>query len=117
MCVALLADAHLGGPGGGPEPLVEQLLALPRVGVERLVILGDLFHVWVAHRRFETPLVAQVLDAVDELRCQGIEVDYVEGNRDFFVIGGDYEANFDVVDLEVEFEVGGARVLAAFAAA
>jgi UDP-2,3-diacylglucosamine hydrolase len=112
VTVALLADAHLGGPGGGAAPLMAQLAALPASGVGRLVILGDLFQAWVGLPQFETPEVAAVAAALADLRRRGLRVDYVEGNRDFFLAGSGYADLFDAVALEVAFEAGGRRYLA-----
>lgn len=110
--VAVIADAHLGGPGGDAAPLVAQLAALPAKGCRRLIFLGDIFQVWVGSRQFETDEVRAVLAAVSELRRQGVAVDYVEGNRDFFLADGPYAAAFDRVASEVAFEDGGRRFLA-----
>ncbi len=112
MPVAIVADAHLGGPGGPAGPLIEQLDALPERGCERLILLGDLFHVWVGLPRFETEEVRQVLAAVGRLRARGVVVEYVEGNRDFFLAGGPYAGHFDKVCLETSFTAGGRRLLA-----
>jgi UDP-2,3-diacylglucosamine hydrolase len=112
VSIALLADAHLGGPGGGAAPLVAQLAALPAQGVGRLVLLGDLFQAWVGLPQFETPDVAAVARALFELRQRGLRIDYVEGNRDFFLAGSPYAHLFDAVTLEVAFTAGGRRYLA-----
>jgi UDP-2,3-diacylglucosamine pyrophosphatase LpxH len=112
MSVALLADAHLGGPGGVAAPLVAQLAALPAQGVERLLLLGDLFQAWVGLPQFETPEVTAVVAALRDLRRRGLRVDYVEGNRDFFLAASPYAGAFDAVALEVAFETGGVRYLA-----
>lgn len=112
MPVAVIADAHLGGPGGRPEPLVEQIDSLEPEGCDRLLLLGDLFHVWVGIRRFESPEVAAVTAALERLRGRGIPVDYVEGNRDFYLEGSYYERFFDSVGTEVSFTAGGRRYLA-----
>lgn len=112
MAVAVIADCHLSGPGGEPEPLVEQLRALPGQGCERLVLLGDLFQAWVGFARYETPAVAAVAAALRELRRGGLPIHYVEGNRDFFLDRGPYADAFDAVVREVAFEAGGRRYLA-----
>lgn len=112
MSVALIADAHLGGPGGAAAPLVRQLEALPEQGAQRLILLGDLFQGWVAFPRFETPEVAAVVAALRRLRAEGLRVDYVEGNRDFFLDRGPYADAFDSVVREVAFEAGGRSYLA-----
>jgi len=110
--VALIADAHLGGPGGQAAPLVAQLDALAGQGAEHLVVMGDLFQGWVGLRRFETPEVAAVVAALGRLRAAGVRVDYIEGNRDFFLAEGPYARVFDSVTGEVAFEAGGVRYLA-----
>ena len=110
--IALLADAHLGGPGGTAAPLVAQLAALPDEGCRRLILMGDLFQAWVGLARFETPEVAAVVPALRELRRRGIRIDYIEGNRDFYLASGPYADAFDAVVREVAFEAGGVRYLA-----
>ena len=112
MSVAVIADAHLGGPGGSAAELVEQLHGLAAGGCRHLILLGDLFHVWVGAKRYETPEVQSVMLALRELRQQGVRVDYVEGNRDFFIARGPYATVFDQVSDEVDFEAGGKRFLA-----
>lgn len=112
MTVAVVADAHLGGPGGPPGPLLEQLRALPEAGCSHLVLLGDIFQTWVGLPRFETPEIMEVVRVLEELRERGMRVSYVEGNRDFFLDEGRYRKAFDEVAAEVDFEVGGSRYLA-----
>jgi len=112
VSVALIADAHLGGPGGDAGPLVAQLDALPEQGAEHLVLMGDIFQGWVGFERFETEAVRRVVAALKRLRAAGVRVDYIEGNRDFFLADGPYADAFDAVCREVSFEAGGRRYLA-----
>ena len=112
MRVALLADSHLSGPGGPPGPLVDQLAALPGQGCDRLVLLGDLFQAWIGSPRFETEDIAAVVAALRDLRRRGVRIDYIEGNRDFFLADSVYADAFDGVVLETSFEVDGVRYLA-----
>ena len=112
MTVAIIADAHIGGPGGGPEPLITQLRALPSQGCERLVLLGDLFQAWIGFERFETPEIRAVAEALRELRRGGLPIDSIEGNRDFFLDAPRYADCFDRVVSEVAFTAGGKRYLA-----
>ena len=112
MSVAVIADCHLGGPGGEAGPLLKQLEELPQLGCRRLVLLGDIFHIWVGKPAFETPLIHSVLDAFRRLREQGIRLDYIEGNRDFFIAGSRYAKIFATVATELAFEAGGVKYLA-----
>jgi len=112
MAVALIADAHLGGPGGPPEPLLEQLAQIALGGADELVLLGDLFQVWVGFERYETPEIRAFLESVQGVRRAGIPVHYIEGNRDFCLAEGPYREAFDSIGTEHAFESGGARYLA-----
>ncbi len=112
MSVAVVADAHLGGPGGTADLLIEQLRELATSECRHLVLLGDLFHVWVGAEGYETPDIRAIASALGELRAQGFRIDYIEGNRDFFIGSGPYAELFDTVGTEVDFEVGGRRYLA-----
>ena len=112
MPTAVIADAHLGGPGGSSEPLVEQIDSLDRESCDRLLLLGDLFHVWVGIRRFETPEVGPVMAALERLRGRSVPVNYVEGNRDFYLEGSHYERYFDSIGTELAFSSDGRRYLA-----
>ena len=110
--VAVIADSHVGGPGGPAGPLLEQLRALPGQGCERLVLLGDIFQAWVGHPNFETRDIAAVVAELRELRRRGLRIEYVEGNRDFYLGDSPYVDAFDAVVLETAFEVNGTRYLA-----
>lgn len=111
MAIAVVADAHLGGPGGPADELVAQLRSLSDQGCTRLILLGDLFHVWIGDRRYETPEIRAVVEALRWLRTRGVRVDYIEGNRDFFLDGSEYESAFDGLHLELEVEHAGSRYL------
>jgi len=112
VSVALLADAHVGGPGGSGDDLQEELDALDAARCELLVILGDLFHVWVGDRRYETEEIRRLLPVLAAVRRRGIETRYVEGNRDFFLEDSAYAGAFDSIAREHAFVRGGVRYLA-----
>ena len=112
MRVAIIADSHLSGPGGPAGPFVEQLAALPTQGCGRLILLGDIFQAWIGSSRFETADIRAVVEALRALRRGGLRIDYVEGNRDFFLKDSPYADAFDSVATEVSFEAGGTRYLA-----
>jgi UDP-2,3-diacylglucosamine pyrophosphatase LpxH len=112
MSVALIADAHLGGAGGSAEELVRQLDAIESSGCERLVLLGDIFHVWVGARRFETRAIRTVYSRLLQLARQGLQIDYIEGNRDFFLADSEYAEAFSSIGTEMSFVAGSRRYLA-----
>ena len=112
MSVALIADAHLAGAGGSAVELVAQLEALPSKGCHRLVLMGDVFRVWVGNRRFETDAIRRVFDSLLALSRLGLHIDYVEGNRDFFLAGSPYAGAFASVGTEVSIETDSCRYLA-----
>jgi UDP-2,3-diacylglucosamine pyrophosphatase LpxH len=97
MAVAILADAHLGGPGGPARPLIAELRALPERGCERLLLLGDLFQAWIGSPKFETAEIAAVVDELGALRRRGLRVEYMEGNRDLFIEGSVYADAFESI--------------------
>src|SRR5205823_2517078 len=55
------------------------------VRVPRLVILGDLFDVWVGPAQERMPGAPRVLDALRALVARGTAVAIVPGNRDFLL--------------------------------
>ena len=112
MAIALLADAHVGGPGGRGDDLARELAELDPVHCELLLVLGDLFHVWVGDRRYETEEIRRLLPVLDDVRRRGIETRYLEGNRDFFLEDSVYASRFDSVAREHAFERAGVRYLA-----
>jgi UDP-2,3-diacylglucosamine hydrolase len=110
--IALLADAHVGGPGGSGDDLARELDALDASRCDLLLILGDLFHVWVGDRRYESEEIRRLLPALDRVRGRGVEIRYLEGNRDFFLEDSVYAARFDSVAREHAFVCSGVRYLA-----
>jgi len=112
MTVAIVADAHLGGPGGPVAPLAAQLAEVAARRPQRLVLLGDLFQVWVGFPQYETQEIRNFLRAVEGVRAAGVPVHYIEGNRDFFLAAGAAAAAFDSIGTELAFDSGGRRYLA-----
>jgi UDP-2,3-diacylglucosamine hydrolase len=79
-----IADLHLDvGAEDGGRDFVRFLATLS--GVPRLVILGDLFDVWVGPAQATMPGAPAVLDALRALVEKGTTVDLVPGNRDFLL--------------------------------
>ena len=109
---AVIADSHVGRKPGDEEPFLEALETARRRGATAITLLGDIFHFFIAHKKFETPAVVRFLEASRRLNDAGVPVTYVEGNRDFFLRGSYAEASFHRVCDEEIFETGGRRFLA-----
>jgi UDP-2,3-diacylglucosamine hydrolase len=109
---AVFADCHVGRRPGDEGPFLEALDAARGRGVREITLLGDIFHFFIAHPKFETPAISRFLDAVHDLRAEGVAVTYVEGNRDFFLRGSYVEHLFDAVCDEQIFRAGGRQFLA-----
>lgn len=110
--VAFIGDVHLdvGDPEVGPFLSFLQHLSHD---VSRIVLLGDLFNLWIGSRDLEQPHQAAVTELLAELRGRGVVVRYLEGNRDYRV-GACYRGSAldDVSSGGLEEVVGGKRVFA-----
>src|SRR5262245_4129245 len=109
---AVIADSHVGRRPGDERPFLEALETARRRGATAITLLGDVFHFFIAHRKFETPAIARFLETARALREAGAPITYVEGNRDFFLRGSYAEEAFRQVCDEERFEAGGRRFLA-----
>jgi UDP-2,3-diacylglucosamine hydrolase len=49
----------------------------------RIVLMGDLFNVWIGGAGFEQPHQAAVVETLVSLRGRGVTLAYLEGNRDY----------------------------------
>ena len=81
--MVLVSDTHLSA--ARPEG-VEQFLRFlrgPCAAAVRVILLGDLFDFWVSPAQVRDASLAAVLAGLRELTASGVEVGFVEGNRDF----------------------------------
>ena len=108
---AVFADCHVGRKPGDEEPFLDALEEARRRGAKAVSLLGDIFHYFIAHPKFETPAIRKFLDKVELLSAAGVPVTYVEGNRDFFLRGSYAQRYFRAVVDEETFEAGGRRFL------
>jgi len=80
--LAFVGDVHL----DREDPLLDDFLRfLDRLGrrCSRIVLMGDLFNVWIGQPELEQPHHRAVVERLRALRASGVVVRYLEGNRDF----------------------------------
>ena len=108
---AVFADCHVGRRPGDEEAFLQALDRVAARGARAVSLLGDVFHYFIAHPKFETPAILRFLEKVEELSRRGVPVTYIEGNREFFLRGSHVERYFREVCDEEAFEEGGRRFL------
>lgn len=108
---AVFADCHVGRRPEDDGPFLEALERAVGRGAREISLLGDIFHFFIAHPKFETPAIARFLEKVEQLRGRGVSVTYIEGNREFFLRGSYAEGHFREVCDAQTFVEGGRRFL------
>ena len=108
-CAAFIADPHLSGDRKGIDAFFS---FLDGVGAraELLVILGDLFELWLGSNNLMADYHREVLGEIAALKKRGVETIYTAGNRDFIFDEGLKEIFTSFYDCSHEFEYGGRRV-------
>ena len=109
--IFVIGDSHIGLAPGSERPIVAWLDRLAALQPRALYLNGDLFHYLIADPKFYTPAVGAVFDRFRTLRDSGVEVHYVEGNRDFFIRGSFAEASVSDVRLEYAVSAGDKKYL------
>jgi len=82
--LVFVADVHL-VEGDEEAPVFMRFLRSLAGNTSRCIIVGDLFNVWIARRRFMSPGQMRLLDVIRDVAADGVRFEYVEGNRDYFV--------------------------------
>lgn len=111
MALYIFSDVHLGADEPEREQLkldkISRLLELVRTDGDRLIILGDLFDFWFEYRHAIPKDHHRIICELSRLVQQGIAVDYVSGNHDFWM--GDFfecqvglKLHRDVLDLDYD---------------
>ena len=107
----MFADCHVGRREGDEGPFLAALEEARSRGAKAISLLGDIFHFFIAHPKFETAAIGRFLQTVERLRSAGVPVTYVEGNREFFLRGSYVESLFREVCDEEMFVEGNRRFL------
>ena len=85
--IFVIGDSHIGLADGAETPITGWIDRLEAARPRALYLNGDVFHYLIAHAKFETDSVRRFFARLRALRDSGVEVHYVEGNRDFFIKG------------------------------
>ncbi len=89
MALYIFSDAHLGSFDVSAEEIkkekIDKLLAIVKSDGDRLVILGDLFEFWFEYKNAMPKEHFDILSKLYQLKQQGVIIDYVSGNHDFWM--------------------------------
>lgn len=111
----LAADLHLTPADGPGIARMEQLLATVREQARRLILLGDVFDLWVSGAELRLAAFEGIFAAFRAARAAGVELTFLAGNRDFNFTAADGAAlGIDVAageELDAELAGEPARLL------
>ena len=80
-------------------------------GAGRIVLMGDLFNLWIGATHLEQDHHRQIVACLRSLRSAGAEVHYLEGNRDYRIARAHRGGAFDAVGIEGLREDWGGRAI------
>jgi UDP-2,3-diacylglucosamine hydrolase len=80
-------------------------------GAGRIVLMGDLFNLWIGAPALEQGHHREVVACLRALRAAGVEVHYLEGNRDYRIEHAHRGGAFDAVGIEGLREDWGGRAI------
>ena len=109
--IFVIGDSHIGLSPGSEKPIMDWLDRFALLQPRALYLNGDLFHYFIADRKFYTPTVDKVFGRFRQLRDSGVAVHYVEGNRDFFLKGSFVEEAVTDVGDEYSLQAGDRKYL------
>ena len=102
------ADLH---HPGGEEKEIERLLSEIPSNTRRIFLLGDTFHYWINELDFIENKYALFLDRLKRLARDGIQLFFLEGNRDFLASRYfEIESWIDVLPNPTVTDLGGRAV-------
>jgi UDP-2,3-diacylglucosamine hydrolase len=109
--IFVIGDSHIGLAPGSEAPIISWLDRLMMLQPTALYLNGDLFHYFIADPKFYTAAVGAVFDTFKQVRDSGVDVHYVEGNRDFFIRGSFAEKSVTDVGDEYALQAGDKKYL------
>jgi UDP-2,3-diacylglucosamine pyrophosphatase LpxH len=109
--IFVIGDSHIGLAEGSEAPICAWLDRFAAVQPRALYLNGDVFHYFIADSKFYTPPVERVFARFRALRDSGVDIHYVEGNRDFFLRGSFAEKSVTDVALQYTLQAGARKYL------
>lgn len=106
-----LADAHLGEYENSFEEFFSAIANISFFEVSHFIILGDLFKYFIGMNKWISEEQFKILEKIFEIKNNGVETIFIEGNRDFFLekkILGKY---FDFINNEYTITHKGKKIL------
>lgn len=107
--IFVIGDSHIGLGEGAEDRIVAWLDRVRKHEPRALYLNGDVFHYFIGDRKFRTAAVDNFLAKLEQMKDEGTEVCYIEGNRDFFVRGSFAERAVTRVVMRTSFFAGDRR--------
>jgi UDP-2,3-diacylglucosamine pyrophosphatase LpxH len=111
--LVFVGDVHLDRDDADLPTFLRYLRALtPRAA--RIVLMGDLFNLWIGAPELEQDHHRAVIACLTSMRAGGTEIHYLEGNRDYRIATAHRGRAFDLVsDVGLREDWGGRSLWAA----
>ena len=106
--LVFVGDVHLDRDDPDLSAFLAYLRALDRTA-GRIVLMGDLFNLWIGAEDLEQDHHRRVIACLSEMRSNGTEIHYLEGNRDYRIAASHQGGAFDAVSASGLREDWGAR--------
>jgi len=111
--LVFVGDVHLDRDDRDLSAFVSYLRSLGG-SARRIVLMGDLFNLWIAAKDVEQDHHRVVTSCLATLRSGGTQIHYLEGNRDYRIAGAHEGAVFDAVsDIGLREDWGSRSIWAA----
>lgn len=110
--LVFIGDVHLDRDDPDLPAFLAYLRGLvPRAG--RVVLIGDLFNLWIGVPELEQEHHNAVISCLRAMRSAGTEIHYLEGNRDYRIAAAHLGTTFDAVsDVGLDETWAGRRIFA-----
>lgn len=85
MNLLAVSDLHLSPTSEERNSLFLDFLQHALEAGDEVLMIGDVFDLWFGREALTFPFQRSIVARMKELASQGLKMDYVEGNRDFFI--------------------------------